>query len=168
MADAFDLPLNLRPSRRPGLMRALVVALVAACAAVLLGTPVWVFMHGSAEGWVEDRPVTAVVAHDARCRVGPPPEEARTCAATWGSGEGDVSDRYGGPAPMQGERVEARAVGDGLALTGFHPVLLGWAVASPYLTLAGLVVAGGAVAGLVRHDPRWSARRTELPSGGPS
>jgi hypothetical protein len=165
VADPSDRPLNLRPSRRPRLVRALRAALVVGCAAVLLGAPVWVFMHGSAAGWAEDRPVTAVVAEDARCRTGPPPGEPRTCAATWGSGAGEVSDRYGGPPPARGERVEARAVGDDLALTGFHPVLLGWALASPYLAVAGLLLAGGSVAGLVRHDPRWWTRRTDLPPG---
>ncbi|WP_134740182.1 hypothetical protein [Nocardioides sp. 503] len=161
-ASDFDRPLNLRPSRRPLLVRVLMPVLLVGCAAVLFGAPVWLFMHGAASGWVEDRAVTAAVADDARCRVGPPPGKPTTCEATWPSADGDVSNRYGGPSPEAGEEVAARAVSDDLALTGFHPVLLAWARASPYLTVAGLVLLGAAIAALTRFDPRWWTRRTDL------
>ncbi|MCW2851598.1 MAG: hypothetical protein JWM84_1262 [Nocardioides sp.] len=160
--DTFDRPLNLRPSRRPLLVRVLLPVLLVGCAAVLFGAPVWLFMRGAASGWVEDRAVTAAVVDDAPCRTGPPPGEPRTCEATWASADGDVSNRYGGPAPEPGEEVAARAVSDDLALTGFNPVLLAWARAAPYLTLAGLVLLGVVTAVLTRFDPRWWTRRTDL------
>ncbi len=159
-----DLPLNLRPSRRPLLVRALLGVLLAGCLLTLLGGPVWLFMHGSAAGWQDAREVTASVADDTRCRVGPPPGEPTTCAAAWTEGgQGDVSNRYGGPPPGPGERVEARAVGEDLVLTGYHPVLLAWALAAPYLALVGLASTGAAALGLRVLDPRWWSRRTDLP-----
>lgn len=157
-----DRPLNLRPSSRPGLTRWLVRVVVAGCALVLVGGPVWIFMHGSAAGWQRDRAVVATVPDDARCRTGPPPGSPRTCEATWPGGSGDVSDRYGGPRPAAGESVDARVVGDDLALTGYSRPLLGWALAAPYLAGVGLVLGLGAGALLVRLDPRWWTRRTDL------
>jgi hypothetical protein len=157
-----DRPLNLRPSRHPRLSRWLVRATLAGCALVLVGGPVWFFMHGAAAGWQDGREVTVRVAADTVCRTGPPPGSPRTCAGTWTGGGGDVSDRYGGPRPEPGASVEARVVGDDLALTGYARVLLGWGLAAPYLTLAGFVLALGAGALLVRLDPRWWTRRTDL------
>ncbi|WP_193609427.1 hypothetical protein [Nocardioides lijunqiniae] len=161
-AHDFDRPLNLRPSRRPLLVRLALPVLLVGCAAVLFGAPVWLFMHGSASGWVEDRAVTAAVADDARCRTGPPPGKPTTCEATWGSTDGDVSNRYGGPSPEADEEVGARAVSDDLALTGFNPVLLAWARVSPHLTIAGVVLLAVVTAVLTRFDPRWWTRRTDL------
>lgn len=159
-----DRPFNLRPSRRPLLARTLLGVLLAGCLLTVLGAPVWAFMHSSAAGWQEGRQVTASVADEVRCRVGPPPGEPTTCRGGWsGGGTGDVSNRYGGPPPGPGERIDARAVGDDLALTGYHPVLLGWALAAPALSLAGLALAAVAVVGLWVLDPRWWTRRTDLP-----
>lgn len=159
-----DLPLNLRPSRRPLLVRTLLGVLLVGCVLVLLGAPVWLFMHGSAAGWQDGREVTASVAGDTRCRVGPPPGKPTTCEGVWSAqGVGDVSNRYGGPPPGPGESIAAREVGDDLALTGYHPVLLGWALAAPYLALLGLGGAACAVLGLQVLDPRWWSRRTDLP-----
>ncbi|WP_244930268.1 hypothetical protein [Nocardioides sp. W7] len=157
-----DRPLNLRPSTRPTLVRWLVWVTVSGCALVLLGAPVWFFMHGAATGWQQEHRVTATVGPDAECRTGPPPGSPRTCEASWPGGSGDVSDRYGGPRPEPGEQVRARVVGDDLALTGYRPILLRWALAAPYLTGAGLVLGLGAGAVLVRLDPRWWGRRTDL------
>lgn len=157
-----DRPLNLRPSSHPRVVRWLVRAVVAGCVLVLLGGPVWFFMHGAATGWQQGREVSATVADDAFCRTGPPPGSPRTCEAVWEGGSGDVSDRYGGPRPEPGEQVAARAVGDDLALTGYARVLLGWALVAPYVAVAGLVLALAAGAGLVRLDPRWWTRRTDL------
>lgn len=160
-----DRPLNLRPSRRPLLVRGLLGVLLAGCLLSVLGVPVWVFMHSSAAGWQQDRQVTASVADGVRCRVGPPPGRPTTCRGRWsGGGAGDVSNRYGGPPPSPGERVDARSVGDDLALTGYHPVLLSWALAAPVLSLVGLGLAGLAALGLRVLDPRWWTRRTDLPT----
>lgn len=159
-----DRPLNLRPSRRPRLVWWLVRVAAAGCALVVLGGPVWLFMHGAAAGWQDRVEVTAVVAEDARCRTGPPPGSPRTCEASWPGGEGDVSDRYGGPRPEAGAEVAARVVGDDLALTGYSGFLLRWALAAPYLTVVGLAAALLAVLGLVRFDPRWWTRRSDLAS----
>lgn len=164
-APAPDRPLNLRPSRRPTLVRVLLALLLGGGILVVLGAPVWFFMHSSATGWQEDRPVVASVADDTRCRVGPPPGEPTTCAGTWSGGDGDVSNRYGGPPPVPGGRIDAREVGDDLALTGYHPVLLGWALVAPYLTLVGAGSAAVAVVGLRVLDPRWWTLRTDLPPG---
>lgn len=158
-----DRPLNLRPSRRPTLVRVLLALLLGGGMLVVLNAPVWFFMHASASGWQDDREVAVSVAEDTRCRVGPPPGEPTTCTGAWSGGDGDVSNRYGGPPPVPGERVVAREVGDDLALTGYHPVLLGWALMAPYLSLVG---AGGAtvvVVGLRVLDPRWWSLRTDLP-----
>lgn len=167
-----DRPLNLRPSTRPGLVRVLLVLLFVGGVLVVLGGPVWFFMHSAAAGWQEDRPVVASVAEGTRCRVGPPPGEPTTCSGSWSDGEregeegeGDVSNRYGGPPPVPGERVEAREVGDDLALTGYHPVLLGWALVAPFLTVVGAAGALVAAVGLRVLDPRWWSRRTDLPTG---
>lgn len=161
-----DRPLNLRPSTRPRLVRWLVRALVAGIVVALLGGPVWFFMHGAAAGWQEERSVVATVAPDTRCRTGPPPGTPTTCEATWTIGsrtvEGEVSNRYGGPRPAAGDEVAARMTGDDLALTGYARILLVWALAAPYLCLVGLAVALVSVAGLVRFDPRWWTRRTDL------
>lgn len=157
-----DRPLNLRPSRRPRLSRWLVRVVVAGCALVLLGGPVWFFMHGAATGWQDAHEVTVSVAAGTRCRTGPPPGSPHTCAASWPGGEGDVSDRYGGPEPTAGHDIEARVVADDLALTGFSRLFLGWALASPYLTLVGLGIAVLGGLGLVRLDPRWWTKRTDL------
>jgi hypothetical protein len=157
-----DRPLNLRPSTRPRLSRWLVRGAVGGCALVLLGGPVWLFMHGAATGWQERAEVTVVVPDDSRCRTGPPPGSPRTCEASWPGGEGDVSDRYGGPRPEPGAEIEARVVGDDLALTGYSRLLLGWALAAPYLALVGLGAALLATLGLIRLDPRWWTRRTDL------
>jgi len=159
-----DRPFNLRPSRRPLLVRVLLGVLLGGCLLLLLGAPVWFFMYSSAAGWQDGRAVTASVAEDTRCRVGPPPGEPTTCEGAWsGGGEGDVSNRYGGPPPVPGERVLAREVGDDLALTGYHPLLLGWALAAPYLALTGAIGAALAGVGLRVLDPRWWSRRTDLP-----
>jgi len=157
-----DRPLNLRPSRCPRLSRWLVRATLAGCALVLLGGPVWLFLHGAATGWQERREVTAVVAADTVCRTGPPPGSPRTCAATWPGGSGDVSDRYGGPRPEPGASVPARVVGEDLALTGYARLVLGWALAAPYLTVVGLGTALLSGLVLVRLDPRWWTRRSDL------
>lgn len=160
-----DRPLNLRPSARPGLVRWLVRSVLAGCLLVLAGGPVWFFMHGAADGWRQGREVVATVVagpEERVCRTGPPPGSPRTCEAGWPGGAGDISDRYGGPRPEPGEQVRARVVGDDLALTGYSRVLLGWALVAPYLTGAGLLLALVAGVGLVRLDPRWWTRRTDL------
>lgn len=157
-----DRPLNLRPSSRPRLTWWLVRVAAAGCALVLLGAPVWLFMHGAAAGWQDRDEVTVAVPEDSRCRTGPPPGSPRTCEATWPGGSGDVSDRYGGPRPEPGAQVEARVVGDELALTGYSRLLLGWALAAPYLTVVGLTAAVLATLVLVRLDPRWWTRRSDL------
>ncbi|MFW6775892.1 hypothetical protein ACOACO_16525 [Nocardioides sp. CPCC 205120] len=173
-------PVHLRPPRRPGLVRALEAAAVLGAVLVLVGAPVWWLMHSAAQGWTDARVVEATVAEDARCTTGPPPGSPRTCEATWtpaaGAGgqtdgpvEGKVSERYGGDLPAAGGTVEARVVSDGdepLALTGFGPVLLRWALAAPYLTGAGVLLLALAVTGLVRTDPRWASPRTDLPQPG--
>lgn len=160
-----DRPLNLRPSRRPHLVQTLHGVLLGGCLLVLLGAPVWFFMHGAAAGWQEDHDVTASVAQDTRCRVGPPPGPPTTCLGTWSEGgKGDISNRYGGPAPGPGERVEGREVADDLVLTGFNPLLLGWALAAPYLAIVGALCAGLGALGLRIFDPRWWTRRTDLPN----
>lgn len=157
-----DRPLNLRPSTHPVAVRWLVRLTVAGCVLVLAGGPVWFFMHGAAAGWQQSREVTATVAADTICRTGPPPGSPRTCEATWPGGSGDVSNRYGGPQPEPGDPVAARVVGDDLALTGYARLLLGWALVAPYLALAGLGLALVAGLGLVRLDPRWWTKRTDL------
>ncbi|HTW15023.1 MAG TPA: hypothetical protein VMF51_07830 [Nocardioides sp.] len=157
-----DRPLNLRPSTHPTLVRWLTWVAAIGCVLVLLGAPVWFFMHGDAAGWQEGREVTVSVEPDAWCRTGPPPGSPRTCEASWPGGSGDVSDRYGGPRPETGEQVTARIVGDDLTLTGYSRILLRWALLAPYLTLVGLVLALAAAAALVRLDPRWWGRRTDL------
>lgn len=167
MSQGPDRPLNLRPSARPRLVWWLVRTLAAGCALVLLGGPVWFFMHGAAVGWQDGREVVASVPADARCRTGPPPGEPTTCDATWaGSGSGtveaEVSNRYGGPRPEPGAEVAARVTGDDLALTGYTRILLGWALAAPYLCLVGVGLALVSAAGLLRFDPRWWTRRTDL------
>ncbi len=161
-----DRPLNLRPSTRPRLVWWLVRTLVAGVVLALLGGPVWFFMHGAAAGWQEERPVVATVAADTRCRTGPPPGTPTTCEATWTldgrTVQGEVSNRYGGPRPGPGDEIPARAAGDELALTGYARFLLAWALAAPYLCVAGVVVALVSAAGLRRFDPRWWTRRTDL------
>lgn len=156
----------------PPLARVLLGLLVLAVTLVLLGAPVWAFMHGSASGWTDERTVLARVAAGAECRTGPPPGDPRTCDATWRDGdavvEGEVSDRYGGPEPRAGEDVEARVVGDGLAFTGYQGALLGWGLAAPYLAVGGLALGALAVAGLVRIDPRWAAPGGSRPGRPPA
>ncbi|MGA8256940.1 MAG: hypothetical protein WB767_10235 [Nocardioides sp.] len=162
-------PIYLRPSPRPLLVRVLVTLLLPAVALVLAGAPVWFFMHGDAQGWQSNVRVTVRVEPDARCRTGPPPGNPTTCDATWETGngrvvEGQVSDRYGGSdIPTGGGTIEARIVDDELAMTGFQVVLLHWALVSPYLTGAGVGLAGLLVLGLIRFDPRWQRARTDLP-----
>lgn len=170
------VPVHLRAPRRPGLVRALEAVAVLGAVLVLVGAPVWWLVHSAARGWTDARVVAATVAEDARCTTGPPPGSPRTCAATWTpaggdreSVEGTVSERYGGDLPAAGGTVEARVVADGddpMALTGFQPVLLRWALAAPYLTAAGVLLLVLAVAGLVRTDPRWASPRTDLPRPG--
>lgn len=163
----------LREPDRPGLVRLLNVLAVAGALLVLLGAPVWWQMGGTARGWSDDRTVTVSVPDDTECRTGPPPGRPQTCTASWldegRSVEGEVSDRYGGRAPAAGEDVEARVVDDGgpaLAFTGYHPFLLRWALAAPWLTGVGLLLLAGGAAGLVRTDPRWGSSRTDLPQPG--
>lgn len=166
------------PVQHPRLVRALLWSLVVAVSLVVLGAPVWFFMHGTASAWTDERVVTVRVPADAECRTGPPPGRPQTCDGTWTDPdlssatdsstltvemEGEVSDRYGGPAPEPGGAVEARVVDEGLAFTGYQGVLLRWALVSPYVSVAGLLLGALAVAGLVRFDPRWSSTRTDLP-----
>lgn len=163
----------LRDPDRPGLVRVLNVVAVVGALLVLLGAPVWWQMGSSARGWADDRAVVVTVPEDTTCRTGPPPGRPQTCTATWRDEdrvvEGEVSDRYGGPSPDAGEEIAGRVVGDGdpaLAFTGYHPVLLRWALAAPWLTGAGLLLLVGGAAGLVRTDPRWGSSRTDLPQPG--
>lgn len=166
------------PAQHPRLARALLWSLVAAVSLVVLGAPVWFFMHGTASAWTDERIVTVRVPADAECRTGPPPGRPQTCEGTWtdpdlssatGSStltvemDGEVSDRYGGPAPERGAAVEARVVEEGLAFTGYQGVLLRWALVSPYVAVAGLLLGALALTGLVRFDPRWSSPGTDLP-----
>lgn len=166
--DPIGTPGYLRPPRHPRLVRGCYALLVAAVSLLVLGGPVWFFMHGTASGWTDERVVTVRVPVDAECRTGPPPGRPLTCEALWDEAagstvEGEVSDRYGGPAPEPGDAVEARVVDDGLAFTGYQGALLWWALTAPYLAVAGLLLGALAVAGLLRLDPRWSSTRTDLP-----
>lgn len=179
MSGAPDLPVHLRPPERPGLVRLLEGVAVLGAVLLLLGGPVWWFMHGTAAGWAEQHVVEVSVPADATCRTGPPPGRPVTCEAAWTAYDGgtpvtgEVSNRYGGDEPRPGATLDAREVraagsdGDGgLAFTGYQAVLLRWALVAPYLAVGGGVLLVGAAVGLGRHDPRWRSTRTDLPPPG--
>lgn len=165
--------MHLRDPEHPRLVRALEALAVVGVLLALLGGPVWALMHGSATGWVRDVEVVATLPEDAECRTGPPPGRPRTCEATWDADgravAGRASDRYGGDLPALGGTTTARVVDDGaepMVFTGYHPLLLRWALASPYLAVAGAVLLAAAALGLGRLDPRWRSARTDLPRPG--
>ena len=164
--DMQHEPIYLRPSRRPQLVRVLVTLLLPAAALVLAGAPVWLFMNGDARRWSDDVRVTArssraPVSH--RSPTGQP-DHLRFDVGSRGRlsdrGRGQRSLRRPG-VPEAGGTVSARLVDDDQALTGFHGFLLHWALASPYLTSAGL----GLRAARARTDPVRStvATATDLP-----
>ncbi|MDT9593953.1 hypothetical protein RDV89_12800 [Nocardioides zeae] len=171
-------PVHLRPPSRPGLVRLLNVVAVLGATLLVLGAPTWWFMHGTAQGWTEDRAVVVTLEADAECRTGPPPGNPRTCEATWTDADapsdatptsGEVSDRYGGDLPADGGTVQARVVSEGgtpMAFAGYHGFLLQWALVAPVLAVLGAVLLLGGALGLVRTDPRWAAARTDLPAPG--
>ncbi|HEY1134741.1 MAG TPA: hypothetical protein VGE77_09210 [Nocardioides sp.] len=178
MTGTPDLPVHLRPPERPRLVRLLNRVAVLGAVLALAGGPVWWFMHGTAQGWADERVVLVSVSDDAECRSGPPPGDPQTCEATWTAPDGrtvtgEVSDRYGGQAPRPGAVLSAREVRapgtegtGGVAFTGYQEALLRWALAAPYLAVTGGLLLLGAAIGLVRTDPRWGTPRTDLPQPG--
>lgn len=163
-------PIYLRPPEHPRWVRLCTVLLTVGALALLAGAPIWWFMHETAVGWQNREEVTVTVEEDAECRTGPPPGNPRTCEATWSEAGvrvvGEVSDRYGGQVPGPGESGTARVVRDGaspMAYSGYADWALLPALASPYAAVAGLLLLGGSVGALMRLDPRWRSRRTDLP-----